>query len=60
MSEVLDILRGMFPPTSVPELLAFAVALGAGRVDGLTDAELALIQKAGGAPTKGKSVGSRA
>lgn len=45
------ILRDMFLPTSVPELVAFAVALGADRVGDLADDEVALVQDADCAPT---------
>lgn len=51
MSVVPGTLRDMFLPTSVPELVAFAVALGAGRVGTLADDEIALVQKADCAPS---------
>jgi hypothetical protein len=45
-------LQGMFLPTSISQLVAFAVALGADQVGDLADDEIALVQDAANAPTE--------
>ena len=54
VSVVRGIIERMFLPTSVPGLVAFAVALGADQVGGLADDEMALVQDADSAPTEGE------
>lgn len=52
MSVVPGMLQDMFLPASVPELVAFAVALGAGQVGALAPEELALVRDADSPPTE--------
>lgn len=52
MSVVPGMFQDMFLPTSVPELVAFAVALGADQVGDLDPEERALIQDADSVPTE--------
>jgi len=44
-------MHDMFLPTSIPELVAFARALGAGEGGGLSDSEATLVAEAGGEPS---------